>query len=208
MADRAPVWIEPDGAASNSILTLDQLKDQAFIAGDEEDSKLQQIINGVNDTVEKSLGRPVRKRAYNAYFADPPCRDDVLLFERTPIISIDGLQAYENGAWVDVPSTEWYSIRTWNDTLSPPPVPTEVYPALDSGWSKIDHDNRPDPFRVKYTAGWDPIPDGIVAGALLLAVDRYNFRGTLAQVEMYRTGTVVQTMLLQYKRARTVRFIQ
>lgn len=207
MADRSPVFVEPNGDPTNSILELSAVKDELRLAGSEEDTRLNRILDAVADTIENSLGRPVRKRQYYAYFQCVPENHDSLLLPQTPIISIDGLAALHNGVWVDVPTTEYRVTRTWNNTLPPPPGPAVIDAALEDGWTEIEHDDVSDPFRVTYTAGWDPMPQGIVDGTMKLAVDRFVLKGTLVDVEQYRTGTVVQTMMLQYKRPRTLRFI-
>lgn len=209
MTDISPIYHLPAGDPLNEIITLDDLKAELYEEGDDENARVTRIVDAVTDTISNKLGRPVRKRAYHGYFSRAPKNTERLVLPLSPIISVEAVEVYRGGAWVDLPETQYPTriTRLWTDPSPPPPWPVLVEPTGTDGWGDLDPDDVEDPFRVKFMAGWDPIPSGIKDGAMKLCVDRFTLRGTLVDVEQYRAGTVVQTMLQDYRSPITVRFI-
>ena len=209
MADLSPIYYEPASAASNAIITTDELKGELYLAGNDEDTRVNRIVAAVTDTISNKLGRPVRSRAYYGYLSRAPKNMERILLPLSPIRSVNDFQVYRGGTWVTLDSAVYTTrvTRLWTDPTPPPPWPVVVEPTATDGWGDLDADEVEDPFRVEVTAGWEPVPSGIKDAAMKLCVDRFTLRGTLVDVEQYRAGTVVQTMFQDYRAPVTVRFI-
>lgn len=213
MTALSPVWTEPNGdhltrffGGTSEDEELAIVKEYMRRAGQIEDSVIKRIMPSAAHAIERAVRRPVRKRKFYSYLDRPPQGGDWIELPYTPIISVDALEALENGVWTAVDPTRYRTIRTWNDEAPPPAGPTLVEPAGD-GWGEIECDAVVDAFRVSWTGGWDPTPPQLVIAAARLCDDNYRMRGTLIDVEQYRAGTTVQSAIQTYQLPQTVRFI-
>ena len=176
-------------------ITIEEAKLHLRVDGNGEDSLISSLISVSREYCENFTGRAVSVQTFEGVLPSFPSEKRIEL--PMPPLKEVAYVRYVNSKGEDVELSEGedYLVITKVE-------PGVIYPVISKPWP-VDLWDRPDAVRVKFTAGYDVIPNIIRQAMLLLIGHFYENREAVAQGNAaYELPFAVKALLFQYKIAR------
>lgn len=167
--------------SSDTVVTLDLLKDHLKISGTDEDLLLTAYLKAAQGYLETFTGRQFLPATWSLLMCDfPGCRVELI---HPPVDESSITVSYYDSA---------------NNLQTLDPAEYTLYPAADRGKPFILFDgsmpavyDRPDAVVVRYSAGYTVVPDEISVAVLLQAASIYENRQDEVSGNSYGSVTLI-----------------
>lgn len=161
---------------SANIVTLDEAKDQCFVAGSDDDTELMSLIMVAREYAEARTWRQIIEATYTLYLDEFPPGDAVIELPKPPVIAVTSVKYYDTNETLQTWATSNYQTDLNSE-------PARIKPD-DTSWPSTD--NRLNAVEITFTAGYnstdiktDPmhvLPEKIKQAMLLMITHWFNNR--------------------------------
>ena len=174
----------------SQIVTVDEVKEQSRVDTNAEDTLISRYISAAVDMVEGPHGIGVLLGSQEwEYFLDR--FEHVIRIPLFPVQSVDEVRYVDEGGTEQTLATDQYRV----DTVSNPARITTEY---NVSWP-VTRSRELNAVTVKFTGGYDSVPESLRQAVILLVAHWYDFRNPVVDSSVNEVPMAVESILARYR---------